>query len=93
MRERVDEAGVSGGVVVQRYEFDDVRVTLLEPFGEQEGLSLGLVSRGTVTEETYDAEGTLDERTTSPFATTFAVRQVTGGRWLNVGVLPADAPS
>ena len=93
MRDRLDEAGASGGVVVQRYEFDDVRVTLLEPFGEQEGLSLGLVSRGTVTEETYDADGTLHERTTSPFATTFAVRQVTGGRWLNVGVSCPGVPS
>ncbi len=93
MRDRLDEAGATGSVVVQRYEFDDVRVTLLEPFGEQEGLSLGLVSQGTVTEETYDADGTLHERTTSPFATTFAVRQVTGGRWLNVGVLSDGAPS
>ena len=92
MRDRLDEAGASGAVVVERYQFDDVRVTLIEPFGKQDGLSLGLVSRGTVTEETYDAEGTLDERTTSPFATTFAVRQVTGDRWLNVGVVPDGAP-
>jgi hypothetical protein len=26
-------------------------------------------------------------RSTAPFATTFVMRQVTGGRWLNVGVL------
>ena len=64
MRDRLDDADASGGVVVERYQFDDVRVTLLEPFGKQEGLSLGLVSRGTVTEETYDADGTLHERTT-----------------------------
>ena len=43
--------------VVERYQIDDVTVTLLVPFGEQDGLSLGLESRGTVTEETYDADG------------------------------------
>jgi hypothetical protein len=46
-----------------------------------------------VTEETYDAAGELETSTTSPFAQTFAVRQVTGARWLNVGVLPPDEPS
>ena len=64
---------------IERYQIDDVTVTLLVPFGKQEGLSLGLESRGTVTEETYDAAGDLEVRTTSPFAQTFAVRQVTGG--------------
>jgi len=52
------------------------------------GLQKWLRSRGTRTEETYDADGGLQSRTSSPFATTFAVRQVTGGRWLNVGELP-----
>ena len=93
MLDRLEDAAATGVTVVERYQFDDVRVTLLEPFGAQEGLSLGLVSRGTVTEETFDAEGRLQDRSSSPFATTFAVRQVTGGRWLNVGVLPDGAPS
>ena len=80
--------------VVERYQIDDVNVTLLVPFGEQDGLSLGLESRGTVTDgDLRRRRGRSHERTTSPFATTFAVRQATGGRWLNVGVLPDDAPS
>ena len=62
-------------------------MTLLVPFGKQDGLSLGLESRGTVTTETYDAAGHLQARTSSPFATTFVVRRATGGRWLNVAVL------
>ena len=40
------------------------------------------------TEETYDASGALLERTTSPFAKMFVIRRATGGRWLNVAVLP-----
>ncbi len=92
MQARLDEAAATGVTVVERYQFDDVTVTLLEPFGEQDGLSLGLESRGTVTEETYDADGHLQDALVAPFATTFAVRQVTGGRWLNVGVLPDGEP-
>ena len=67
-----------------------MNVTLLVPFGKQDGLSLGLESRGTVTEERY-AGGRLQERASSPFAATFALRQVTGGRWLNIAVLPPGA--
>ena len=58
------------------------------PFGRQTGLSVGLDSRGTVTEETYDASGALLSRTTAPFAKMFVIRRATGGRWLNVAVLP-----
>ena len=36
----------------------------------------------------YDASGAVVSRRTSPFAQTFAMRQATGGRWLNVSVLP-----
>ena len=61
------------------------------PFGRQDGLSLGLDSRGTVTQETYDASGQLQSRVSSPFAKTFALRRATGGRWLNVAVLPLGA--
>ena len=89
MRGRLADAAATGMTVVERYEIDDVNVTLLVPFGKQDGLSLGLESRGTVTEETYDADGQLQARATSPFATTFALRQVTGGRWLNVAELPS----
>ena len=34
-------------------------MTLIDPFGLQTGLSLGLTARGTLTEETYDAAGDL----------------------------------
>ena len=54
-------------------------------------MSLGLESKGTVTNETYDADGGLQARTSSPFATTFVMRRATGTRWLNVAVLPPDA--
>ena len=87
MQARLATAAATGVTVVERYQIDDVNVTLLVPFGKQDGLSLGLESRGTVTTETY-ADGRVRSRTSSPFATTFALRQVTGGRWLNVGVLP-----
>ena len=60
------------------------------PFGVQTGGSIGFESRGTVTEETYDAAARCVDRTTSPFARTFAVRRATGDRWLNVGDLPLE---
>jgi Na+-translocating ferredoxin:NAD+ oxidoreductase RnfD subunit len=91
MRDRLEEAAATGVTVIERYQIDEINVTLLVPFGKQDGLSLGLESQGTVTEETYDAAGQLQARASSPFATTFALRQVTGGRWLNVGELPPGA--
>ncbi len=90
MQARLDEAEATGATVVERYQIDDVDVTLLVPFGRQDGLSLGLESSGTVTEETYDAGGQLQERTSAPFATTFVMRRATGDRWLNVAVLPLN---
>jgi Na+-translocating ferredoxin:NAD+ oxidoreductase RnfD subunit len=91
MRARLDDARATGTTVIERYQIDDVHLTLLVPFGRQDGLSLGLESRGTVTTETYDAAGDLQDRASSPFATTFVLRQATGGRWLTVDVLPPDA--
>ncbi len=88
MQARVETASAGGARVVDHYQFDSVNTTLLIPFGAQTGLSLGLESKGTVTTETYDAAGALQSRTSAPFAQTFAVRRATGGRWLNVGVLP-----
>ena len=46
MRGRLREGAASGTTVVERYEIDDVHVTLLVPFGRQDGLSLGFESRG-----------------------------------------------
>ena len=90
MRRRIDDGASTGVTVVERYAIDDVDVTLLVPFGRQDGLSLGLVSRGTSTTETYDADGELQDQTTSPFETMFALRRATGDRWLNVDELPPD---
>jgi Na+-translocating ferredoxin:NAD+ oxidoreductase RnfD subunit len=77
-----------GTTTVKHYDFDDVDVSLLVPFGVQTGLSLGFQGTGTVTVETYDSAGTLMSTTSQPFDTVFAVRRATGDRWLNVGELP-----
>ena len=89
MRDRLQKGTATGTVVVDRFQIDDVNVTLLVPFGRQTGLSLGLESRGTATTETYDGAGHLRDRTSAPFAKTFVMRRATGARWLNVAVLPA----
>ena len=91
MQGRLQQAAATGTTVIERYQIDDVNVTLLVPFGRQDGLSLGLESRGTVTKETYDDAGHLQARASTPFAETFALRRATGGRWLNVAVLPPGA--
>jgi hypothetical protein len=92
MQARLRGATSSGRIVVERYRFDSVHVTLIVPFGVQTGASLGFQSQGTVTEETY-VGGVLDSRQASPFSQTFAVRRATGGRWLNVAVLPPGTGS
>ncbi|HSB85682.1 MAG TPA: RnfABCDGE type electron transport complex subunit D [Ilumatobacteraceae bacterium] len=93
MQGRLDAAAATGTTVTERYRIDDVNVTLLVPFGKQDGLSLGLEAHGTVTEETYAAGGHLQARTSSPFSKTFAVRRATGSRWLNVAVLQTKPSS
>lgn len=90
MRARIAAAEAGGPTTIQRHRIDAVTIRLLEPFGAQTGLSLGLDARGTVVEETYNGRGDLVERREAPFATTFAVRQVTGARWLNVGVVSPE---
>lgn len=91
MQGRLLDARATGTTVIERYQIDDVHVTLLVPFGRQDGLSLGLESTGTVTTETYDEAGKLQSSDSSPFASTFVLRRATGGRWLNVAQLPLDA--
>jgi hypothetical protein len=73
---------------ITHYQFDSLNVSLLVPFGRQDGFSLGLAGRGTMVIETYDAAGVLLGRESAPFVQTFAVRRATGDRWLNVAVLP-----
>ena len=41
-----------------------------------------------VTHETYDVSGALVGSETAPFEQTFVMRRATGGRWLNVAILP-----
>ena len=90
MEARLRDATATGRIQIVHYRFDRIDASLLVPFGKQTGLSIGLASTGTMTQETYDTNGTLLESHASPFDLTFAVRQVTGARWLNVAVLPAN---
>ena len=92
MRARLAGGG-SGPVTLTHYLFDSIDVSLLVPFGQQSGLSLGLLGRGTKIEEVYDSAGALQSSTESPFEETFAMRRATGDRWLNVAVLPSGAES
>jgi hypothetical protein len=88
MQRRLEGATTSGATTIAHYDFAAIDVSLLVPFGQQTGLSLGLRGRGTVTEERYAADGSLQERRASPFDQTFAMRQATGDRWMLVAVLP-----
>ncbi|HYM82792.1 MAG TPA: hypothetical protein VEY67_01400, partial [Candidatus Dormibacteraeota bacterium] len=88
MQARLADAVAGKPVVVSHYRFDSISVSLLVPFGRQTGLSLGLASQGTVTQDTYDSGGHVLSQTSSPFKLTFATRRATGDRWLNVAVLP-----
>jgi hypothetical protein len=89
MRGRLEDAESSGRAAVTRYRFDALDMRLIEPFGVQTGLSLGLDASGTMTEEIYDGAGNVTSSREAPFALTFVMRRATGDRWLNVGVLPA----
>jgi hypothetical protein len=91
MQRRLRTAVATGTIVIAHHRFDALHLTLLQPFGVQTGLSLGVEAHGTVTEETYDAAGNLQARQASPFAGTFVMRRATGSRWLTVAVLPAQA--
>ena len=93
MQDRIRADLAAGVTRVDHFQPDSVYVTLLRPFGRQDGLSLGLGSRGIVTSDTFDGSGHLLTRATSPFSLTFVVRRATGARWLNVAVLPGDADS
>jgi Na+-translocating ferredoxin:NAD+ oxidoreductase RnfD subunit len=91
MRRRLSEAVASGRTMIERYRFDAIHVSLLLPFGRQDGLSLGMTARGMATEETYDAAGALVDRREAPFELLFVMRRATGARWLNIAVLPPGA--
>ncbi len=88
MQAALEGAGETGTTRVSHYAFDAIDVSLLVPFGRQDGLSLGLTGRGTVLREHYDADGSLIRAESEPFHLTFAMRQATGARWMLVAVLP-----
>ncbi|MFZ9779673.1 MAG: hypothetical protein ACO3EM_05835 [Ilumatobacteraceae bacterium] len=88
MRERLSNAERNGLTTLHFHTFDDVRVTLLVPFGRQDGLSLGMIATGTVTTEVRDTNGTVVSRTSEPLRTMWALRRATGARWLIVAELP-----
>jgi len=83
----IGDSIASGRRVLTRYTFDSVSVSLLVPFGRQDGFSLGFASTGTRVDQAYDASGTLLSSTTAPYDLVFAVRRATGDRWLLVAVL------
>jgi hypothetical protein len=89
MQGRLQAAISSGSVTIAHYRIEAATVSLLVPFGRQTGLSLGFDSRGTVVEETYNAAGVLEGQHSAPFAMTFVMSRPTGGRWLNVAILPS----
>jgi len=84
----IEQSSQSGQRVLTRYTFDSVSVSLLIPFGRQDGFSLGFASRGTKLDQAYDATGALLSSTSAPYDLVFAVRRATGDRWLLVAVLP-----
>ena len=92
MQARLQPGAASGATVVERYQIDDVNVTLLVPFGKQDGLSLGLRVAGHGDDgDVRRRRATCRRERPSPFAKTFVMRRATGGRWLNVAVLPYGA--
>ena len=88
MQTALEGARETGTTSVSHYAFDRIDVSLLVPFGRQDGLSLGFSGRGTVLREQYDADGNRLHADSEPFHLTFAVRQATGARWMLVAVLP-----
>ena len=90
MQARLREAVATGSTPIARYDFDALHLTLLQPFGVQTGLSLGLKAQGTVTRETYDAGGQVQAQELGSFDLTFVMRRATGDRWLIIAVLPSN---
>ncbi|HET7182416.1 MAG TPA: hypothetical protein VFI15_09315 [Candidatus Limnocylindrales bacterium] len=88
MTQRLLDAHASGQTVLTTYDFDAGTVSLLVPFGKQDGFSLGFRMTGTRTDQTRDAAGVVVSTTEAPFDEVFAVRRATGERWLLVAVLP-----
>ena len=88
MNQRLLAARAKGETVLTTYRFDAGSVSLLIPFGKQDGFSLGFRMTGTQVQETRNASGAVTSQAESAFDLVFAVRRATGDRWLLVAVLP-----
>jgi hypothetical protein len=91
MQTRLAAVGRSGQTTIETYAISDVRVTLLVPFGRQDGLSLGMIATGTRTTDVLDASGATISSGTVAFETMWAMRRATGSRWLTIAELPVPA--
>jgi predicted lipid-binding transport protein (Tim44 family) len=91
MQARLAAATRSGQSIIDIHQIRDVRVTLLVPFGRQDGLSLGMIASGVRVTEVRDSVGTVISRTSAPFETMWAMRRATGARWLTIAELPVPA--
>lgn len=91
MQARLAAATRSGQSIIDIHQIRDVRVTLLVPFGRQDGLSLGMIATGVRVTEVRDSVGTVISRTSAPFETMWAMRRATGARWLTIAELPVPA--
>src|SRR5262245_10101857 len=90
MQQRLQILAAGAPTTVVHYRFETMHATVLIPFGKQDGFSIGLQATGTKVEQSIDPSGTpIGGPSVAPFEQTFAVRRATGGRWLNVAVLPA----
>ena len=88
MQGRLDGATASGATTIAHYDFDAIDVSLLVPFGQQTGLSLGLRRTWNRHRGALRRGRHAHDRRSSPFDQTFAMRQATGARWMLVAVLP-----
>jgi len=87
MLDRVDDAVVTGQVVVSNYRFESMHAYVAPTEGSQ-GASLGFEASGVVEVVTYDGLGVEQVRSSQPFDTVFVLSQVAGDRWLILEELP-----
>jgi len=81
MQRRVERSVATGEWVVADYRFDTLHLGVVETVGGQ-GADLGFHATGVVEEVTYNAEGVELRMASTPFASTFVLRQTGGDRWL-----------
>jgi hypothetical protein len=84
-------AVADGERVVPSYRFDSLHLVVVFPGGVQSGPNAGLEATGTMTETVYRTGGAPETGPDRPFATTFALRRFSDGRWLTTDTLPFDS--